>query len=82
MGGAVATAGSLVFIGATQDEKLRAIDQTSGQVLWEHQLPAGGYAAPGIYMIDGKQFVVTAAGEGAKLATPLGKSVIAFALPD
>ncbi|MCC5905875.1 MAG: PQQ-binding-like beta-propeller repeat protein [Balneolaceae bacterium] len=80
MGGAVATAGGLVFIGATQDEKFRAFDQNTGQVLWEYQLPAGGYATPSVYMIDGKQYVVIAAGGGAKPQTKLGKSVIAFSL--
>jgi quinoprotein glucose dehydrogenase len=81
MGGAVATAGGLVFIGATQDEKIRAFDQNTGQQLWEYQLPAGGYATPSVYMIDGKQYVVIAAGGGAKPNTRLGKSVIAFTLP-
>jgi quinoprotein glucose dehydrogenase len=82
MGGAVATAGGLVFIAATQDEKIRAFDKYSGRVLWEFQLPAGGYATPSVYLIDGKQYVVIAAGGGAKPGTPLGKSVIAFTLPD
>jgi quinoprotein glucose dehydrogenase len=81
MGGAAATAGGLVFIGATQDEKFRAFDQSTGQILWEYQLPAGGYATPSVYMIDGKQYVVIAAGGGAKPQTKLGKSVIAFTLP-
>jgi quinoprotein glucose dehydrogenase len=82
MGGAVSTAGGLVFIGATQDEKIRAFDQYSGQQLWEHQLPAGGYATPSVYMIDGRQYIVIAAGGGAKPNTRLGRSIVAFALPD
>ncbi|MFH5834160.1 PQQ-binding-like beta-propeller repeat protein [Halalkalibaculum sp. DA384] len=81
MGGAVATAGNLVFIGATMDEKFRAFDKRTGDILWEFKLPAGGYATPSIYQIDGKQYIVIAAGGGAKPGTPLGKSVIAFALP-
>ena len=52
-GGAVATAGGLVFVAATADEKIRAFEKHSGRVLWEHQLPAGGYATPSVYMIDG-----------------------------
>lgn len=82
MGGAVATAGELVFIGATQDEKIRAFDQNTGRELWQSKLPAGGYATPSVYMIDGKQYIVIAAGGGAKPNTRLGKSIIAFALPD
>ena len=45
-GGAVATAGGLIFVAATADEKIRAFEKHTGRVLWEHQLPAGGYATP------------------------------------
>lgn len=82
MGGAVLTAGNVIFIGATMDEKFRAFDKFTGEVLWEYQLPAGGYATPSVYEIDGKQYVVIAAGGGAKPGTPLGDSIIAFGLPD
>ncbi|MEX0906523.1 MAG: PQQ-binding-like beta-propeller repeat protein [Balneolaceae bacterium] len=82
MGGAVLTAGNVIFIGATMDEKFRAFDKFTGEVLWEYQLPAGGYATPSVYEIDGKQYVVIAAGGGAKPGTRLGDSIISFALPD
>ena len=81
-GGPVVTAGNLVFIAATPDEKIRAFDKYTGQVLWEHQLPAGGYATPSVYMVGSKQYVVIAAGGGGKNGTKFGDSVIAFALPD
>lgn len=81
-GGPVATAGDVVFIAATPDEKIRAFSTHSGNVLWEYQLPAGGYATPSIYMIDGKQYVVIAAGGGGKNGTKYGDSIIAFALTD
>ena len=80
-GGPVATAGGIVFIAATPDEKIRAFETHSGSVLWEHKLPAGGYATPSIYVIDGKQYVVIAAGGGGKNDTKYGDSIIAFALP-
>jgi quinoprotein glucose dehydrogenase len=80
-GGAVATAGGLIFVAATADEKIRAFEKHTGRVLWEHQLPAGGYATPSIYMIDGRQYVVIAAGGSGKNATKSGDSIIAFALP-
>ena len=80
-GGAVATAGGVIFIAATADEKIRAFEKSSGRLLWEHQLPAGGYATPSIYMIDGRQYVVIAAGGSGKNATKSGDSIIAFALP-
>lgn len=81
-GGPVATAGDVIFIAATPDEKIRAFDTHSGQILWEYKLPAGGYATPSVYVIDGKQYVVIAAGGGGKNATKYGDSIIAFALPE
>jgi quinoprotein glucose dehydrogenase len=79
-GGPILTAGNIIFIAATADEKIRAFDKFTGRVLWEHRLPAGGYATPSTYMIDGKQYVVIAAGGGGKNATKRGDSIIAFAL--
>ena len=81
-GGPVLTAGNLIFIAGTPDEKIRAFDKYSGKVLWEHQLPAGGYATPSVYMVDGEQYVVIAAGGGGKLDTKPGDSIVAFALGD
>jgi glucose dehydrogenase len=80
-GGAVATAGGVVFVAATADEKIRAFEKSSGRVLWEYQLPAGGYATPSVYMVGGRQYVVIAAGGSGKNATRSGDAVIAFALP-
>jgi quinoprotein glucose dehydrogenase len=80
-GGAVATAGGLIFVAATADEKIRAFEKATGRVLWEYQLPAGGYATPSVYMLDGRQYVAIAAGGSGKNATKSGDSVIAFALP-
>jgi len=81
IGGSVVTAGGLVFIGATQDEMFRAFDKTTGKVLWEAQLPAGGYASPCTYEVKGKQYVVIAAGGGGKPRTRSGDAYVAFALP-
>ena len=81
-GGAVATAGGLIFVAATADEKFRAFEKHSGRLLWEFQLPAGGYATPSVYMIDGKQYVAIAAGGSGKNATKSGDAIIAFALPE
>ena len=79
-GGPVLTAGDLIFIAGTPDEKIRAFDKYTGQVLWEHKLPAGGYATPCTYVLNGRQFVVIAAGGGGKLGTKHGDSIVAFAL--
>jgi len=79
-GGTIVTAGGLVFIGATKDEQFRAFDKRTGKVLWEHRLPAGGYATPCTYAVNGRQFVVIAAGGGGKLNTKSGDAFVAFAL--
>ncbi len=80
LGGSIATAGGLVFIAATADEKIRAIDSRSGAVLWEHPLPAGGYATPSTYAVGGKQYVVIACGGGNRQQTPAGDQYVAFSL--
>ena len=79
-GGPVATAGGLVFIAATPDEKIRAFDQLNGEMLWEHKLPAAAYATPSTYMIDGVQYLVVVCGGGGKLQSPLGDAVVAFSI--
>lgn len=80
-GGPVATAGGLVFIAATRDEKIRAFDKTTGKVLWEADLPAAGFATPAVYAVGGKQYVVIACG-GGKIGEKSGDEYVAFALPD
>jgi len=80
-GGPVVTAGGLIFIGASKDEKFRAFDKATGKVLWETKLPAGGYATPSTYQVDGKQYVVIGCG-GGKMGTNSGDAYVAFALPD
>ena len=79
-GGPIVTAGGLVFIAATQDEKFRAFDKLTGKLLWQTTLPAAGYATPATYSVHGKQYVVIAAG-GGKLGTKSGDAYVAFALP-
>ncbi len=81
-GGPLSTAGGVIFIAATADEKIRAFETHTGKVLWEYQLPAGGYTIPSTYMIDGKQYLVVTAGGGGKNATKSGDAVIAFAMPE
>jgi quinoprotein glucose dehydrogenase len=80
-GGPIVTAGGIVFIAATMDAKFRAFDKSTGALLWETQLPAAGYATPTTYRVNGRQYVVVAAG-GGKLGTPSGDAYVAFALPD
>lgn len=81
-GGPVATAGGLLFIAATSyDRKFRAFDKADGSLLWATTLPAAGNATPATYMVNGRQFVVIAAG-GGKSKDPSGATYLAFALPE
>ena len=79
-GGPVVTDGGLIFIAGTLDEKIRAFDRSNGELLWETDLPAAGYATPAVYAVDGKQYVVIACG-GGKIGTKSGDAWVAFALP-
>lgn len=80
LGGSVVTAGGLLIIAATRDEKLRIFNKKSGAQIWQFKLPAGGYATPATYMANGKQYIVIAAGGGGKLGSPSGDAYIAFTL--
>jgi len=80
-GGPLVTAGGLLFIGATNfDRKFRALDKTTGELLWETTLPFAGNATPITYELDGRQFVVIAAGGGKDKKSTSGGVYIAFAL--
>ena len=78
-GGPVATDGGLIFIAASKDEFIRAFDKNSGAELWKYKLPAGGYATPSVFEVDGQQYIVIACGGGR--GTPSGDYYVAFSLP-
>ena len=81
-GGPIVTAGGLLFIGATNfDKKFRAFDKATGQLLWEAALPFSGNATPATYEVNGRQFVVIAAGGGKDPKSRSGGVYVAFALP-
>jgi quinoprotein glucose dehydrogenase len=81
-GGSIVTAGGLVFIGGTKDERFHAFDKQTGNLLWENPLPAGGYATPSTFQVNGRQYVVIAAGGAGKLDTKAGDAFVAFSLPN
>jgi quinoprotein glucose dehydrogenase len=81
MGGPMVTASGLVFIGAAMDDYFRAFDIDTGRELWKHKLPAGGQATPMTYTVNGRQYIVIAAGGHGGLKTTRGDYVVAFALP-
>jgi glucose dehydrogenase len=81
-GGPIVTAGNLLFIGATvYDKKFRAFDSHTGKLLWETTLPNAGVATPATYMVDGKQYIVIAAGGGKDPKGSSGSLYVAFSLP-
>lgn len=81
-GGPVATAGNLVFIGATNfDHTFRAFDSRTGALLWQADLPFAGNATPATYMVGGKQFVVIATSNARNPHGKQGAAYVAFSLP-
>ena len=82
VGGPLATASGLVFIGASMDARFHAFDIETGRELWRTKLPFAGMATPMTYMAaDGRQMIVTAAGGHGKYSSGVGDLVVAFALP-
>ena len=80
-GGPLITAGGVLFIGATNfDRKFRVFDKANGKLLWETLLPHGGNATPATYEVQGRQYVLIAAG-GGKSGAASGSTWVAFALP-
>jgi quinoprotein glucose dehydrogenase len=81
-GGPIVTAGGVVFIGATMDERFRAFDIETGAQLWEASTPTAAMATPMTYAVGGRQFVVVAAGGHMwQYAFKIGDSLVAYTLP-
>jgi quinoprotein glucose dehydrogenase len=81
-GGPVVTAGGLIFVAATTDDLIHAIDVETGETVWTDVLPGGGQTTPIVYEVDGRQFVVIAPGGHHFMETPISDAVIAYALPE
>lgn len=79
IGGALATAGNLVFMGEGNGF-LDAFDATGGKRLWRFSLGAGVNAPPITYAVDGQQYVAVAAGGNFQLGFPYGDVVAIFKL--
>ena len=80
-GGSVVTAGGLVFIAATTDNLIHAIDLKTGKELWHDVLPGGGQANVMTYAVNGRQYVVVMAGGHHFMKTPVSDALVAYALP-
>ncbi|MEM9723647.1 MAG: c-type cytochrome, partial [Bacteroidota bacterium] len=78
-GGPVVTAGGLIFIAATSDAKFRVFDKSTGEMLWQGDLPFDGHSTPSTYLANGKQYVVISAGNS-KMKPVKGGMLVAFSL--
>lgn len=82
LGGPLVTAGGLTFIGATQDNFLRAFETATGRLLWEARLPAGAQAGPMTYEHSGRQYIAVTATGHARFGTTPGDYLKVYALPE
>ncbi len=82
IGGPALTASGLIFIGASMDSMVRALDAKTGEVLWKALVSAPAVALPAIYQYKGKQYVVFTAGGNSILTPKVSDEIVAFALPD
>jgi quinoprotein glucose dehydrogenase len=86
-GGPVATASGLLFVGTATDRTFRARDAATGEVLWEHELPAATEGVPAVYQVNGRQYVTIPVGGvghfagGLGLGEPGPSQYMTFALP-
>jgi quinoprotein glucose dehydrogenase len=80
-GGSVVTAGGLIFIAATTDNQVRAIDIDTGETLWKDTLPGGGQATPMTFEANGRQYLVIMAGGHHFMGTPVSDQLLAYAIP-
>ncbi len=85
LGGPMATATGLVFIGASNDRRFRAFDAGTGAELWVTELPMSAHGVPITYLGgDGKQYVAIVAAGVSEIDDPAPadvQSLIAYALP-
>jgi glucose dehydrogenase len=81
IGGVLATAGDLVFMGEGSG-MFAAFDSQDGKRLWEFNCGAGVNAPPMSYEVDGQQYIAVAAGGHGLLKTPSGNALISFGLAE
>ena len=81
VGGPIVTGGGLIFIGATDDKRLRAFDIKTGKEVWTFQLPASIYGTPMTYSVKGRQYVTAVVTGGFWGERAGADEVTAFALP-
>lgn len=81
IGAPVITKSGLVFIGASMDSRVRALDEKTGKLLWRSQVDAPAVSMPAIYTYKGKEYVVFTVGGNSILMPKVSDQLVAFALP-
>lgn len=82
LGGPVATAGGVIFIGGTMDAHVRALDAATGAELWSDLVAAPTVAMPAVFTHDGVDYVVFAVGGNPILSPGVADQVVAYRLGD
>ncbi|MDQ0316069.1 pyrroloquinoline quinone-dependent dehydrogenase [Amorphus orientalis] len=82
IGGPVITKSGLIFIGASMDSRVRALDVETGEVLWRDIVDAPAVSLPAVYTYKGKQYVTFAVGGNTILLPKVSDQVVTYALPD
>ncbi|MTH33173.1 PQQ-binding-like beta-propeller repeat protein [Paracoccus limosus] len=81
IGGPVLTKTGLIFIGASMDARVRALDAKTGKVLWKAQVDAPAVSIPAVFDYKGREYVLFAAGGNSIIKPQVGDQLVAFALP-
>jgi quinoprotein glucose dehydrogenase len=79
-GGPIVTASGLVITTGAEDFWLRIFDSATGEELQKIPLPVPAVATPMTYTLDGRQYILVAAGGHGDGTIPLGDSLMAFAV--
>ncbi len=75
------TDSGLIFSGISNNHYFRAFDLKTGKLLWETEMPTAANALAMTYQVDGRQYVVIAAGGHWGGGSPAGDHILAYALP-
>jgi quinoprotein glucose dehydrogenase len=79
-GGPIVTSSGLVITAGAEDLWLRVFDSVTGKELMKVPLPFPAVATPMTYTLDGRQYIIVAAGGHGDGTVPLGDSLMAFAV--
>ncbi|MFD1807048.1 PQQ-binding-like beta-propeller repeat protein [Gemmobacter lanyuensis] len=75
------TAGGVVFLGASMDDRVRALDAATGRELWSDIVAAPSVSIPAVFSHEGQDYVVFVAGGNSILKPRVADQVVAYRLP-